>query len=243
MPSEHAANRWMMSRAKAINRSGVREPGAGLLREEVYDQLRSALIAGDYVPGEILVEGVLAEGFGVSRSPVREALHRLAEEGLLKILPRSGYLVTAVSPSDIAENVHLRVVLEGEAARLAAARIAPGEIERLREIQRLEEEPGADSVGLNRDFHMVVAANSGSRLLSKSIASLLDQDERLLRLHPLILNPTATRAHWEIIEALEAGDPGAASGAMRRHIREMAQRISPRLEGFAEGGSVEGATG
>ena len=219
-----------MAKSRAAAKKGANGQGGGLLRDEVYVQLRDGLIAGRYIPGDILVEGVLAEGFGVSRSPVREALHRLAEEGFLKIMPRSGYLVTAVSAGDIAENVHLRTVLEGEAARLAATRLSPDVIDRLKEIQRLEEEAQDDSVELNREFHMLVAESSGSKMLSKLIANLLDQDERMLRLHPLILDPRATRAHWEIIEALEASDPPAAEAAMREHIREMASRINPSFD-------------
>ena len=218
-----------MAKSRGAGQRGTRAQGSGLLRDEVYGKLRDGLIAGQFIPGDVLVEGVLAESFGVSRSPVREALHRLADEGLLKIMPRSGYLVTAVSPSDIAENVHLRMLLEGEAARLSASRLSPEAIERLKEIQRLEEEAQGDTVELNRELHMLVAENSGSKMLTKLIANLLDQDERMLRLHPLILNPRATRAHWEIIEALEASDPAGAEAAMREHIREMASRITPRL--------------
>lgn len=218
-----------MTKAPGAMRKGAGKKSSGLLRDEVYEQLRDALIAGRYVPGDILVESVLAESFGVSRSPVREALHRLAEEGLLKILPRSGYLVTAVSPTDIAENVHLRTLLEGEAARLAATQLDSEGIKRLKEIQRLEEEQGADTVALNREFHMVIADSAGSKLMTKMIANLLDQDERMLRLHPLILNPKASRAHWEIIEALEIADPSTAQDAMRQHIQEMALRIGPGI--------------
>jgi DNA-binding GntR family transcriptional regulator len=226
-----------MAKTERTAKKGAKRQGGGLLRDEVYGQLREGLISGRYIPGDVLVEGILAEGFGVSRSPVREALHRLADEGFLKILPRSGYLVTAVSPSDIAENVHLRVLLEGEAARLASTRLSPDVIERLKEIQRLEEEAQDESVELNREFHMLVAENSGSKMLTKLIASLLDQDERMLRLHPLILDPRASRAHWEIIEALEASDPVASETAMRDHIREMAARISPRFDNLDRDGT------
>jgi len=215
-------------RNKRQKNSKSEEPG--LLRDTVYKRLRDDLIAGQHVPGDILVEGMLAETFDVSRSPVREALHRLADEGFVKILPRSGYLVTAVTPGDIAENVHLRKLLEGEAARLAATRMTSSDIEKLKTIQHEEEKPEADSLALNREFHMTIAEIAGSKLMTRIIENLLDQDERILRLHPLIVNPKATRAHWTIIAALEEGAPEAAQEAMREHIEEMALRINSRFE-------------
>ena len=191
-----------------------------------YRELRNALVRQAIAPGQRLVEADLAEQLGVSRTPVREALARLVAQGLVVVLP-SGGMAARDTRSELADIYGLRQALEGYAARLAAARIEPRELDRL---SQLSEQMGAAIddgeldryVELNNAFHPQIAAASRSPRLVSMI-----NDYREYFLTPRMLsryNRTAMlhlqQQHEAIVQALRARDGDAAERLVRVHFHD-----------------------
>jgi len=110
------------------------------LREKILETIRDAILKGTLKPGEKVAEPELAERFGISRTPIREAFRQLESEGYLTVIPRKGAVVTALSEQDVQEFYAIKSILEGYAAELAATRLSLKEIERLEAInERLRE--------------------------------------------------------------------------------------------------------
>ena len=149
----------------------------------LYQQVREKIVCGDIKPGEILTEAGLADEYGVSKAPVREALVLLGHEGLVESMPRIGHVVATFTVQDVLETFHLRSVLEAEAAGLAAERITEEGIAALLKIvdeesalsERAQEgdfdERAFDerAYGLNTEFHHLIARASGNRRLADLI--------------------------------------------------------------------------
>jgi len=118
---------------------GDSEPQFNSLHSRVFNQIRNDILNGVYEPGESLVETKLSEELGVSRTPVREALRQLELEGLVQSVPNKGVTVKGVSKQDIQDIYTIRMMIEGLAARWAAEKITPEELEELQEAVDLEE--------------------------------------------------------------------------------------------------------
>ena len=191
---------------------------------QVVAHVREAIRAGRLAPGQRLVESELTARLGMSRGPVREALARLQVEGYIDVEPHRGARVHQMSRAEMAELFHVRALLGGEAARLAAANVDQGE-NRARMRAELERQralwSGDDGIAYaeaNVSFHTAVDEMSGNRLL----AGLLDQFQtRVGPFLTLAQSRDRTRMiehHERIAEAILAGDGRAAARAMRRHI-------------------------
>ena len=202
----------------------------------VYERIREAILTGRFPAGHLLGEVALATEFGTSRTPVREALHRLEIEQLVERAAR-GVRVRDSSPEEILDIYEVRITLEGAAARGAAERATPLDLVRLRSAQaamRLVGEDPQERARANRAFHEALWQASHSPTL----------DDLLRRLHAhLIRYPTTTLAHgtrWvEVLEehdallaALEARDGEAARRIDEAH---MAGAREVRLRMYAEG--------
>lgn len=109
------------------------------LRSRVFNQIQNDILNGVYEPGDSLIETKLSEEMGVSRTPIREALRQLELEGLVQSIPNKGVIVKGVSAQDIQDIYTIRMLIEGLAARWAAEKITPQEMEELREAVDLEE--------------------------------------------------------------------------------------------------------
>ncbi len=198
----------------------------------VYDAIRDAIVAGRIKPGETLSENRLATEFGTSRTPIREALHRLEIEALVERLPR-GVQVRETSPEEIIDIYDVRITLEGAAARAAAERATELDRRRLRAAQAAMVETGADArerAAANRQFHEAVWAASHS-------PTLVDLLQRL-NVH-LVRYPTTTlegddrwqavlAEHEELLDAIDAGDPMRAREVAEHHMdgaREVRMRM------------------
>jgi DNA-binding GntR family transcriptional regulator len=196
-----------------------------------YAALLDMILRGALGPGELVTERQIAARLGMSRTPVREAVHRLEGEGTLE-RQRSGALV--VRPYSMEEFLHVlavRRLLEGEAARLAAGRIAPQALADARaRIARLRVE-GLDETarGNDRDFHAAIAAASGNPVLATSLGDLRKRTAmfRLGRL-PERLSQVCDE-HLAIVEALERVDGEAARAAMQAHIDNVRAFLIERL--------------
>ena len=201
----------------------------------LYHQVREKIVSGEIKPGAILTESGLADEYGVSKAPVREALVLLGHEGLVEPMPRIGHVVANFTVQDVLETFHLRTILETEAAGLAAERVTEEDITALlKNVDdefALSERAHEDSFyerthELNMEFHQRIARASGSRRLADLIQQLMDDMRRMLAFDPCFVTP---RQHMEIIEALKHGDRAKAEHAMKRHMEETKSRLLDRF--------------
>lgn len=190
--------------------------------KDAYELVLEAIDAGTYQPGDRMVESELADRFGVSRTPIREALQRLETQ---RILSRDGrsLIVASLDHNQLAELYAVRAELEGLAARLAAQHAAPEEIKVLRDMVEEDRRLVNDSVALaraNRRFHRQIHLASHNRYLIQQL-DLVHRTMALLATTSLAVegrSMTAIGEHDAIVSAIEARDAGGADEALRAHI-------------------------
>lgn len=201
-----------------------REP----VREQVYSRLKAMVLSGELAAGERLTEEHLAQRLGVSRTPVREALHKLASEGLIQALSTRGFRVSGESREEMEEVFELRAVLEGYALGLACQNVDQETLEKLEEyIQRAEKAYACkDTDGVfhwNTRFHDTLnALVSGKPRLHQLIADLRKYVLRYRKdtLSYLSGARRSIEGHKKIMMALRMGDPEVSERIMRQHVRE-----------------------
>jgi DNA-binding GntR family transcriptional regulator len=192
---------------------------------EAYDRLRSAILGGEYLPGERLVEAQLCERLGTSRFNVRAALQELAADGLVKVERNKGAHVRKVPLDEAVEITEVRMAVEGLVAARAAGRVTGEQASELDEIGLLMRR--AVHAGefrrysdLNERLHRLIRRIAGHRTAEDIIETLRGQLVRhqfMVSLHPG--RPAVSLAqHERIIAAIQAQDPVAAETAMREHI-------------------------
>jgi DNA-binding GntR family transcriptional regulator len=194
----------------------------------VYDSLRDAIWEGRLAHGERIREEEIASLLGVSRTPVREALQRLQQRGLLVVGPGRGLMVAELSKQQVFELYAMREILEGSAARFAARHANETEVEILYRLQQELAESKGDAltlVKLNRRFHQAIYEAAHNQYLLDALDSLNDS---LALLHNITFRAPSRRAdtdeeHRRIVEAIEKRDPDTAEKVAREHIRQ-AQR-------------------
>lgn len=193
--------------------------------ERVYAHVKDAVLDRRYEGGTLLTEGGLAEAVGVSRTPVREALLRTEVEGLIKLYPKKGALVLAVSAQEIADVVETRLLVEEFAARKAVP-ASPQLISRLEglleEQRRFSEAGDLATVSVkDRCFHAEIVRHAGNEILSRLYDQLRDRQLRMgvavMEAHPDRIAANIAE-HSELLEAIRAGDAEGAAQVVRRHV-------------------------
>jgi DNA-binding GntR family transcriptional regulator len=197
------------------------------VQERLAGELRRLIISGKFEPGERVSEHTLAESFGVSRTPVREALKQLQVEGLVDIVPRVGTFVARPSAREIAELFALKEILEGLAARLVAQARPQQVLERLTDnLAQSRAAVAAEDAGryaqLVHEFHELIIEGGDSGKLVAHYGMLMNQlaYHRLVRMtlsRPGRLE-RSLEEHARILAAIEAGDGYAAEFQMRDHV-------------------------
>ncbi len=206
------------------------------LRETVCETLREAIRNGTLEPGERLMEVQLAEELGISRTPVREAIRKLEQEGYVIMMPRRGTYVSSVSVSDIKEIFEIRSALESLSTGLAARRIEPDELEKLRallaEIEGHIQNRDMDKiVETDIKFHGLLYRVSRNERLVAIIGNLKEQLARFRTLsmsYPGRLQETLEE-HRAMVEAIAAGDVEAARDAADRHMERAEETLLKAL--------------
>jgi len=195
------------------------------LREEVYESLRKSILHGKLKPGQHLIEGQLAGQAGISRTPVREAIHKLERDELLTRLPKGGYAVTEFTKEDVEEIFRIRSALESYAAYLATLHMAPDKIsvleDKLRESEGALEKGDADkAVQLNTEFHDVLYKSCKSKKLVEMINTFRDYFYRYRSALLHIENGIriSNEDHRQMLEAMKRKKPRLAERLVRKHL-------------------------
>lgn len=207
------------------------------LRELVLEALREAIFNGVLQPRERLMEIQLAEELGVSRTPVREALRKLEQEGFIVMVPRKGAYVADLSLKDIEDVFEIRIALEGLAASLSAERITDEELE---VMERLLAEKAEAIKSLNMEklvevdtqFHETIYNSSRNERLSNIISNLREQIQRY-RTTSLAYPGRMQRSleeHRSIVEAIQARDPILAKQLVQDHIENAENTLLETLK-------------
>ncbi|MBN1104930.1 MAG: GntR family transcriptional regulator [Deltaproteobacteria bacterium] len=212
-------------------------PGRKSLGQHVFEHLKMAIIRGEVAPGDRLVESRIAEILNISRTPVREAIHKLEREGLLKRLPKGGFTAVNLTREDIEETFGIRCVLESYAARLAAVNHKAEELDPLRkkigEFQRCLDEGKMDRLpGINTEFHNQFYALSRSPKLIKLINDLRDQ---IFRFRRIILQMedmarVSNEDHRKMLDAIQTRDLDRVEALVTEHILRGRQVVIEELE-------------
>lgn len=199
--------------------------GAPSQNEQAYQLLKNALTTLAYRPGEYLNTASLMDELALGRTPINHALHRLANEGLVQIIPRKGVMVAPLSIDDALELIQVRLANEVLCARLAAGRITAAELERLTGIAReFESAVGRRNItevmNLDRDFHEQVAAAAHNRMLAEILKVLHARSQRFWAISLADEGHLAEvqAEHAAIIDALARNDAEAAAAAVQEHV-------------------------
>jgi DNA-binding GntR family transcriptional regulator len=201
-------------------------------------QLRERILGGEYAPGERLGEVELAEKFGLSRTPVREALRRLAAEGLVDITTNKGARVVEYPPQDLEYIFMIRAHVEGLAARAAAQTATTADIDRLDHIATVlkdhAEAGNLDEVyRLNAEYHATLNGLAGSPVVSTTVGTLIHASvlQRTLHAFDDAAMRRSVNHHLEIVAALRARDGDWAEAVMHAHLLSArASLLGPRRQ-------------
>jgi DNA-binding GntR family transcriptional regulator len=191
--------------------------GQASLRSQAVAFLRNAILSGKFKPGDVLNEKELADQFGVSKTPIREGLSLLEQQGLVQTIARRGYIVTQITVQDIHELFDLRIILESAAAERAALQMTDAQLQALSRLvpDLMPEGDIAKWLDRNVEFHNAVALISGNQRLARLIKQLLEEMQRM------IAAGYVPGEHEKVLQAFRERDPRRAAEAMREHIQEV----------------------
>ncbi len=200
---------------------GKRKP----LREVVYDSLRKSILHGKLKAKERLIEETLANQIGISRTPVREAFHKLERDDLVSRLPKGGFAVREFTKEDVEEIFGIRIALESYAAYLATTQITPEKLSNLEEkvnesekaFKRGEDEKAAQ---LHTEFHDLLYKSCKSKKLIEMINGFRDYFYRYRSalLHTPNGFQTSLADHREMLEAMKKNNPRLVESLVRSHL-------------------------
>jgi DNA-binding GntR family transcriptional regulator len=206
------------------------------LAEEAYEQIRSRIVCLDLAPGDVLREEELQDGLGIGRTPIREALQRLAREHFVSIIPRRGMFVAGIDVSELSLLFETRTVLEPYAARLAAAR---GTEDHWAGMQNALDGAGAadsdELMSIDHRCHELMWDAAGNRFLLDTLDVLYAQSDRLwhLYLSDVADMSEAVDEHRTLLDSLRNGKGDLVADLMEKHVRsfddQIRQAVTARL--------------
>ena len=195
------------------------------LTERAVLALRRDILTTRLAPGKTVSEAAVAAHLELGKAPVRAALARLAEEGLVQASPRRGWMVSLVTIRDIHEVFDLRLILEPEAARRAAGRMDAGMLARLDDVcaagyDCADEESAMGFLDANKAFHVAIAEAAGNARLARQLGRLLDESTRMLvlGLRPRDRTGEMAHEHHALVEVLARGQRDEAARIMHEQV-------------------------
>jgi len=216
------------------------------LTSQVTQFLEQAILKGEIKPGEKLIERVLSQELGISRSPIREAIRSLESNGLVKIIPWKGTVVTEVSKTDVEEIYAVKSMLEGFAARLACKRITRRETREFKSLLRKMEKEISNNnlheyLKLSKEFHDLFVKASDNAKLNQIYLNLSKPIQRL-QLISLSFSERAKnslREHKQIMEAFLHRDSELVERLVREHVDQGGKILAQNLELMKKKGKRE----
>jgi DNA-binding GntR family transcriptional regulator len=209
----------------------------GLLKERAYADIKQRILGGTYAAGTFLSERQLALQLGMSKTPIRAALERLAHEDFVTISPQQGIIVRDLSVHEIADQYEIRVALETYVARTVAGRLTPAQVDRLRANLEAQEANCRDcgverSVLLDAEFHTLFCEFLGNREILRVMGQLRAKIHRVIA-QVFRINPgraaSSYKEHLAIAEAVMQGDAATAVRRIEEHLELGKQHLlSPR---------------
>ena len=207
------------------------------LESQVYLRLEEEISSGELCHGKVLTENELSARLGVSRTPVRAALRRLCEEGLVEISPNRGATVIGVSTHDLIDTYEIRMRLEGLASSLAAERISPDEKARLTEAVEMSEyyinkKDFEHIKELDTEFHSIIYEASGSRMLCRILKELHRNIRRYRKLSLSVPGrlEQSIEEHREIYRAIISGCKEDAERLTSLHIERALNNLTAEMQ-------------
>ncbi len=208
-----------------MSRTALTPLKSGNLSEQVYEAVRNALVEGMYEPGEKLTIAELALELGVSITPVRETIFRLVSERALEMKAATAINVPELTPDQFREIQRIGILLEGEAAEVAAEKITPQQLKSLEDIQEQLVEAARGNrmraARLNRRFHGNVMAAADMPLVHATVENMWALKGPILRIYQLEMMGKAAMEqhdHYDVLDGLRNGDGGKAREAIQRNI-------------------------
>jgi DNA-binding GntR family transcriptional regulator len=209
------------------------------LYEKAYHAIKSNILKSEFLPGSRLQEEYLVNLFGISKTPIKMALSKLEQEGLVSVVHRRGTFVVDLTTEKIREIYSLREVLEGLAARLAAKNLSKSEIHELRNIvEKIECGNNENEMDLKQyieqdeRFHVIILEASNHQMLQQSIANIFDLSH-MFKLKSATLpgrQKESSEEHKKILAALEKRDSQKAEAVMRAHIQKIGVAFHKHVE-------------
>ena len=207
---------------------------AVLLRDNVYQMIRRAILTCEFRPGQELREQILAEKYRVSRSPVRDSLLRLEQENLVTVLPRQGYRVNPISLRDVEDAFGLRMIIE-PACAAEAAKAVDDAVQKLTQFKGFicDDRQKANFLDYNRAFHRAVADLANNKRIAEVEYALVEEFDRLVWAGVKVFgddrSPDPSTQHDAIIDAIQAHDANAAHRLAQEHVAAVRSRIIAAL--------------
>jgi DNA-binding GntR family transcriptional regulator len=202
------------------------------IRRKIYDHLREQLLSGEIAPHQHLIETKIAEEIGTSRTPVREALHSLELEGLIKSIPKVGYVVKPISEDEVEEICEIRAAIEALAARWAMEKAYKKLVEELKKNISLSEDKVSKGqvrafVDMDAQFHEIISKFSGSQRLLE-LAQTLRRHMLRYRIQSIYLVDNVLRAidgHKGILRAIEKRNLEEVNRAIQHHMEQVKKDV------------------
>ncbi|MBP0446891.1 GntR family transcriptional regulator [Roseomonas sp. SSH11] len=227
-------------------------PGRKLHRQTVVesatDELRRRILSGEFREGEALRQDALAEEFGISRIPLREAFRQLAAEGLVTIHPHRGAVVSSLSPEEIAELFDLRALLEPDLIRRAVPRLGPADLAGAETIlaaySAAIDRADLNAWGeLNTEYHLALYRPAGRAQTLALVRTLLANTDRYTRLQLAVAGGTdrAKAEHAELLEICRRGAAEEAARFTRRHVLEVKRDLLRLIAAAADDAPMQAA--
>lgn len=208
------------------------------MRDDVYQRIRAGILSCALKPGSLVQENDLALHYEVSKSPVRDALLRLQEQGLVEVLPRKGYRIKPVSVSDAADMYEMRALFERACITRA---IEHGSDQVLRKLERFRHSgktPDLPSwIAYNRAFHIAVAEAAGNPRMTRAARDIIEEFDRITYMSMAHFDldhlPALVGEHAALIDAMQRRDKRAALAVSRSHVDDARSRLADTLSTLA----------
>jgi DNA-binding GntR family transcriptional regulator len=195
------------------------------LKTFAYEEIKKKILNCVYAPGMLLNEQVLVNELNISRTPIREALNRLDQEGLIRIISKKGILVSNISIVDLSQIYQARIELEPFVVRISGPHLSREKLLFFRELffKESDEDHGMEQLETDNDFHSYLADNCDNKHILVVMKKVLDENKRvMISTMNKVRIENARAEHLKIIDLLLLGDYEAASRVMRSHIENCA---------------------